>query len=36
VSFRFRDRAQAGRALAEKLAGFSNRPEVAVLGLPRG
>jgi putative phosphoribosyl transferase len=36
VSFRFQDRAQAGRALAEKLAGFSNRPEVVVLGLPRG
>jgi predicted phosphoribosyltransferase len=36
VSFRFQDRAQAGRALAEKLAGFSNRPDVAVLGLPRG
>ena len=36
VSFRFQDRAQAGRALAEKLAAFSNRPDVAVLGLPRG
>jgi predicted phosphoribosyltransferase len=36
VSFRFQDRAQAGRLLAEKLAGFSDRPEVAVLGLPRG
>jgi len=36
VSFRFQDRAHAGRALAEKLAGFSNRPEVVVLGLPRG
>jgi putative phosphoribosyl transferase len=36
VSFRFQDRAQAGRLLAEKLAVFSHRPEVAVLGLPRG
>jgi putative phosphoribosyl transferase len=36
VSFRFRDRAQAGRLLAEKLEGFANRPEVVVLGLPRG
>jgi putative phosphoribosyl transferase len=36
VSYRFRDRAQAGRLLAEKLAGFSDRPEVVVLGLPRG
>jgi putative phosphoribosyl transferase len=36
VSFRFPDRAQAGRALAEKLAAFSHRPDVTVLGLPRG
>jgi len=36
VSFRFQDRAQAGRLLAEKLAAFSNRPDVVVLGLPRG
>jgi putative phosphoribosyl transferase len=36
VSFRFQDRAQAGRLLAEKLAGFSGRPDVVVLGLPRG
>jgi putative phosphoribosyl transferase len=36
VSFRFQDRAQAGRLLAEKLAGLSHRPDVAVLGLPRG
>jgi putative phosphoribosyl transferase len=36
VSFRFQDRAQAGRLLAEKLASFSYRPEVVVLGLPRG
>jgi predicted phosphoribosyltransferase len=36
VSFRFQDRAQAGRLLAEKLAAFADRPDVAVLGLPRG
>jgi len=36
VSYRFQDRAQAGRLLAEKLAGLSHRPEVVVLGLPRG
>jgi putative phosphoribosyl transferase len=36
VSFRFQDRAQAGRLLSEKLAGFSGRPDVVVLGLPRG
>lgn len=36
MSFRFQDRAQAGRALAEKLTAFSHRPDVAVLGLPRG
>jgi len=36
VSYRFQDRPQAGRLLAEKLAVLSNRPEVVVLGLPRG
>lgn len=36
VSYRFADRAQAGRELAEKLAGFANLSGVAVLGLPRG
>jgi putative phosphoribosyl transferase len=36
VSFRFQDRAQAGRLLAEKLAEFDNRSDVVVLGLPRG
>ncbi len=36
MSYRFQDREQAGRLLAEKLAGFSYRPEVVVLGLPRG
>lgn len=33
---RFHDRADAGRQLAAKLAAYVNRPEVLVLGLPRG
>ena len=32
----FRDRAEAGRALAGKLAKYANRPDVVVLALPRG
>ena len=32
----FTDRADAGRVLAEELGEFSNRPDVIVLGLPRG
>ena len=36
VSFRFHDRAHAGRLLAEKLDRYRNRPEVIVLALPRG
>src|ERR1700710_330232 len=32
----FRDRRDAGRLLAEKLAAFANRPDVIVLALPRG
>src|SRR5712672_3361434 len=32
----FRDRADAGRQLAAKLAGYANRPDVLVLALPRG
>ena len=32
----FRDRAEAGRRLAEKLQGYANRPDVVVLALPRG
>ena len=32
----FRDRADAGRALAERLAAYAGRPNVRVLGLPRG
>jgi predicted phosphoribosyltransferase len=33
---RFRDRADAGRQLAAKLDGYARRPDVVVLGLPRG
>jgi predicted phosphoribosyltransferase len=33
---RFRDRTEAGRMLAEKLAAYANRPDVLVLALPRG
>jgi putative phosphoribosyl transferase len=36
VSKPFADRADAGRVLAEELAFYSNRPDVIVLGLPRG
>jgi erythromycin esterase-like protein/predicted phosphoribosyltransferase len=32
----FRDRQDAGRVLAEKLAAYANRPDVLVLALPRG
>src|SRR5467141_4042169 len=32
----FRDRTEAARLLAEKLAAYANRPDVIVLGLPRG
>jgi putative phosphoribosyl transferase len=32
----FRDRAEAGRFLAEKLKAYANRPDVLVLALPRG
>jgi erythromycin esterase-like protein/predicted phosphoribosyltransferase len=32
----FRDRREAGRRLAEKLAAYANRPDVLVLALPRG
>lgn len=32
----FRNRVEAGRQLAERLARFSNQPNVVVLGLPRG
>jgi predicted phosphoribosyltransferase len=33
---RFRNRTDAGRQLAEKLAAYANRPDVQVLALPRG
>ncbi|MGE0517965.1 MAG: erythromycin esterase family protein [Candidatus Binatia bacterium] len=33
---RFRDRTEAGRLLASKLAAYANRPDVLVLALPRG
>ena len=32
----FRDRTDAGRALAAKLTAYANRPDVLVLALPRG
>ena len=32
----FRDRSEAGRRLAEKLAHHADRPDVLVLALPRG
>jgi predicted phosphoribosyltransferase len=32
----FRDRREAGRLLAAKLANYANRPDVLVLALPRG
>src|ERR1700732_4955539 len=32
----FRDRREAGRLLAQKLPAYANRPDVLVLGLPRG
>jgi putative phosphoribosyl transferase len=32
----FRDRTEAGRQLAAKLRTYANRPDVTVLGLPRG
>jgi predicted phosphoribosyltransferase len=33
---RFQDRTEAGKLLAESLAGFADRPDVLVLALPRG
>jgi putative phosphoribosyl transferase len=35
-AFTFPDRIEAGRALAQKLAHYSDRPDVVVLALPRG
>src|SRR5262245_41322342 len=36
MSFRFRDRHQAGRLLAAQLAAYANRPDMLVLALGRG
>src|SRR5215210_1793205 len=36
MNARFKDRSDAGRALAEKLEHYSDRPNVLVLALPRG
>lgn len=36
MAFRFRDRAEAGQALAERLRKYSGLPDVVVLALPRG
>jgi erythromycin esterase-like protein/predicted phosphoribosyltransferase len=36
VLHRFRDRVEAGRALAERLGAYARRDDVIVLGLPRG
>ena len=33
---RFQDRTEAGQALAARLKAYADRPEVLVLGLPRG
>jgi putative phosphoribosyl transferase len=36
VNYRFQNRAQAGRVLADKLEAYTGHPDVVVLGLPRG
>lgn len=36
MTTRFRDRSQAGQQLAKELSNYANRPDVLVLGLPRG
>lgn len=36
MSFRFQNRIHAGRLLADNLGDYAGRPEVVVLGLPRG
>lgn len=32
----FRDRGEAGKMLAQKLAAYANSPDLVVLALPRG
>jgi len=36
MNMRFRDRTEAGKLLAKKLAAYADRPDVLVLALPRG
>lgn len=36
MALRFRNRAEAGRQLARELSDYAGRPDVIVLGLPRG
>jgi putative phosphoribosyl transferase len=36
LAITFRDRREAGRLLASKLSAYAGRPDVVVLGLPRG
>jgi putative phosphoribosyl transferase len=36
MTMRFRDRTEAGQLLARSLLAYANRPDVIVLGLPRG
>jgi putative phosphoribosyl transferase len=36
MTMKFEDRTEAGRLLASKLTAYANRPDVIVLGLPRG
>lgn len=36
MAITFRDRREAGRLLASKLSSYARRPDVVVLGLPRG
>jgi len=36
ITQRFRDRTEAGRLLASRLARYADRPNVLILALPRG